>query len=86
MDGHCAYEGLRSCITFIYCVVWRGKELTGTLILFPEMVKLFPSLLFLILPSATASVSVHLLISVLLGLHLTEEITISVNSETEMLL
>lgn len=56
------------------------------LVLFCERVKLFLSLLFLNLLNATASVSVHLVISVLLCLHLTEEITISVNSETEMLL
>lgn len=86
MDGYCAYEGLRSSITFIYRVVWRVKELTGVLVLFCERVKLFLSLLFLNLLNAAASVSVHLVISVLLCLHLTEEITISVNSETEMLL
>lgn len=70
---------------YILCSL-ESEELTGVLVLFCERVKLFLSLLFLNLLNATASVSVHLVISVLLCLHLTEEITISVNSETEMLL
>lgn len=86
MDSYCAYEGLRLYITFTYCVVWRVKELTKCLVLFPERVNLFPRLLFLNLLNTTASVSVHVVISVLLGLHLTEEITVSTNSETEILL
>lgn len=53
--------------------------------MFPERVNIFPSLLFLSLLSTTASVAVHILISVL-GLHLIEEITVSVNSETEIIL
>lgn len=84
MYSYCVREGLRSCISF--CVVWRVKELTRTLVLFPERVNLFPSLLFLNLLNTTAAVSVHVVISVLLGLHLTEEITINMNSETNILL
>lgn len=84
VDSYYTHEILKSC--HLCGVVWRLKDLTKPLVLFPEKVNLLPCLLFLNLLNGTASVSVFVVISVLLGLHLTEEIAISMNSETEIFL
>lgn len=64
----------------------RLKDLTKPLVLFPAKANLLPRLLFLNLLDTAASVSVFGVISVLFGLHLTEEIAVSMNSETEIFL
>lgn len=67
-------------------VVWRPKDLTNPIALFPEKVNLLPCFLFLSLLNTTDSVSVFGVISVLMGLHLTEEISVGMKSETEIFL
>lgn len=67
-------------------VIWRLKDLTKPVVLFPEKVNLLPCLLFLNLLNTTDSVSVFGVISILMGLHLTEEISVGMNSETEIFL
>lgn len=57
------------------------KELTKPLYSFPKGQIYFQAGCFLL--NTTALLSVHVVISVLLGLHLTEEITISMNNETD---
>lgn len=81
MDSYCAYGGLRAYVTFVSCVIWRVKELTKTLVLFPERVNLFPGLLFL--NSLNKCISVSACCNLCYSRLTFEEITVSMNSETD---